>query len=116
MEEEIWKTYKDLIQVSNFGRVKSLDRIQEQKNRWGKTMKVLHKGKILKPHLSKKTGYYDFHICNGKSHEYISLHRLIALLFIEIPKELKDIPILKLHVDHINGIKTMENWLKYGNL
>ena len=102
---EIWKGYKGLVEISNLGNVKTIDRIREQKNRWGKTMMVLHKGKELKPRLSK-TGYYYFGLSNGKEKEYPNVHRLVALLFCEIPDEIKDIPTDKLQVDHINGIKT----------
>ena len=104
MEE--WKTYKGLIEVSNYGNVRSLDRIQEQKNRWGGTMKVLHKGRNLKPSLSKRTGYYKISINNGKEREHQNVHRLVAMLFCEIPEHLKDIPLSKLQVDHLDGDKT----------
>lgn len=105
MEKEIWKEYKGLIEISNVGDVRTIDRVREQKNRWGKTMMVLHKGKKLKLHLNK-SGYYSFAICNGKEIEYQNVHRLVALLFCEIPDELKNTPIENLQVDHINGIKT----------
>lgn len=99
MDKEKWMSYKGLIEVSNLGRVKSLDRIQLQNNRWGKTMRVLHKGKPLKPCL-KKTGYYEITINNGKEKEYKSIHRLVGILFCPIPEHLKKIPIEKLQIDH----------------
>ena len=103
---EVWKKYKDLIEVSNYGNVRSLDRVQEQNCRWGGTMMVLHKGSDLKPSLSKKTGYYKIVICNGKEKEYQNVHRLVALLFCEVPEHLKSIPINELQVDHLDGDKT----------
>ena len=107
--EEIWKEYKGLIKVSNLGNVKSLDRVQEQNNRWGKTMMVTHKGSILHP-CKGNTGYYRIVINNGKNKEYKEIHRLVGLLFCEVPKELSDIPLSKLQVDHIDGDKTNNIW------
>ena len=104
MEE--WKQYKGLIEVSNYGNVRTLDRVQEQNCRWGGTMMVLHKGSDLKPSLSKRTGYYKISICNGKEKEYQNVHRLVAMLFCKIPEHLKDIPLNKLQVDHLDGDKT----------
>lgn len=104
MNSEKWMPYNGLIEVSNLGRVKSLDRIQLQNNRWGKTMKVLHKGKPLKPCL-RRTGYYEITISNGKEKEFKSIHRLVGILFCPIPEHLKDIPLSKLQVDHIDGNK-----------
>ncbi len=103
---EVWKKYKELIEVSNYGNVRTLDRVQEQNCRWGRTMMVFHKGRNLKPSLSKKTGYYKISINNGKEREYQNVHRLVAMLFCEVPEHLKSIPISKLHVDHLDGDKT----------
>ena len=104
-KHEEWRCYKNLVEVSNLGRVRSLDRIRIQNNRWGKTMEVFHKGKLLNQYLNDK-GYYKITVNNGKENEYFDTHRLVALLWIEIPDELKDIPLRKLQVDHINGIRT----------
>lgn len=81
---EIWKdikNYEGLYQVSNLGRVRSLDVRTYQKNKFGKFQYVLHKGKILK--LQKqRNGYFtiDLHI-NGKFERKI-IHRLVADAFI----------------------------------
>lgn len=109
MEDEIWKEYKGLIEVSNYGNVRSLDRIRVQVNRWGKPFNVLHKGKMLKLHKGS-TGYYIVSISNGEEKQYQSIHRLVALLFCEIPDSLKDTPLNKLHVDHIDGDKLNNNY------
>lgn len=106
IDEEIWKNYKGLIEVSNLGNVRSISRIQVQNNRYGSKMIITHKGKNLKPYLHKGTGYYRISFNNGEEIEYQSVHRLVALLFCEIPNELKEIPLNKLHVDHIDGNKT----------
>lgn len=55
--EEIWKDikgYEGYYQVSNLGRVRSLDRTYHRKGRWsskqgGKTWNFTYKGRILKP-------------------------------------------------------------------
>ena len=81
---EYWKDikgYEGLYQVSNFGRVRSYDKLS--KNRWG--YKNLRKGKILKPIVGTK-GYlmvflYD---SNGKSKIH-RIHRLVADAFIPNP-------------------------------
>ena len=89
MQEEIWKDvvgYEGKYQVSNFGKVKSLDRIIGN---------FLKKGKILKPRLTAsrglKFGYYKVSLC-GKNH---FVHKLVAKAF--IPNLLN-----KPQVDHID--------------
>ena len=42
---------------------------------------------------------------DGKLHPF-KIHRIIGELFCEIPSHLKDIPIEKLDIDHINGDRT----------
>ena len=57
MQEE-WRDvagYEGLYQVSNFGRVKSLDRIVKVKLKYSDT--IIMKGKILKPYINKRHGY-----------------------------------------------------------
>lgn len=57
--EEIWrdvKGYEGLYQVSNLGRIKSLDRYITYNNRWGTKNCMMLEGRILK--LSKdRNGY-----------------------------------------------------------
>ena len=100
MKEE-WrdiKGYEGRYQVSNLGRVKSLDR---------ETVKsdgvIQHtKGKVLKPFLSA-TGYFGVRIEGGK---HVTIHRAVAEAF--LPKvDGKNV------VNHKNGVRT-ENTL--GNL
>lgn len=88
MIKEIWKDvtgYEGLYQVSNLGKVKSL--------KFGKE-------RILKPRVRGK-GYLFVDLCkNGKTKAY-SVHRLVALTFLEN----KD-PLNKTQVNHIDECKT----------
>lgn len=80
MIKEIWKDiagYEKMYQVSNLGRIRSLDRYS-----WNGYKYWLQKGKILKPCL-QKTGYLNVDLSDGhsKSHKY-RVHRLVAQAFI----------------------------------
>ena len=82
MSEE-WRPiegYEGLYEVSNTGRVRSLDRYCYR----------LHKGKVLSP--AKDTdGYLQVVLhCNGKQHQR-KVHRLVAQAFIENPDNLPEV-------------------------
>ena len=84
--KEIWKDilgYEGRYQVSNLGRVRSLDRYS-----WNGYKYWLQKGKILKP-FQQKSGYLNVDLSNGhsKSHKY-RVHRLVAQTFIPNPNNL----------------------------
>ena len=82
---EIWrdiKGYEGLYQVSNLGRVKSIERYISAHN--GKTdYSYIHKEKILKNGMTT-VGYYHVSLCDGNSVKYHSVHRLVAFAFPEI--------------------------------
>ena len=94
--EEIWKDvkgYEGLYQVSNYGRVKSMERTVSCHKFFVKNWKE----KILKPTL-QNNGYYSLPLFReGKMKRY-SVHRLVALAFVENGNNKKI-------VDHINGDK-----------
>lgn len=95
--EEIWKDikgYEGLYQVSNLGRVKSLDRWLIYKD--GK--KRLWKGQIIKP-LLHKDGYYRVCLYKKTKQKYLFIHRLVAETFLGNPKKL---PV----INHKNCIRT----------
>ncbi len=77
---EIWKDikcYEGVYQVSNYGRVQSLDRVQYDKN--GKA--VFYKGKILKQSPNSR-GYTRVCLRGGKGYEQPFVHRLVAEYFV----------------------------------
>lgn len=89
MESEIWKDvvgYEGLYQVSNLGRVKSLDR-----NVIGKDGRnTFFHGKIIKPYLHK-TGCLVLNLRNTKidnKHHLTKVHRIVAQAFIPNPQNL----------------------------
>jgi hypothetical protein len=88
MSEEIWKAiagYEAQYEVSNFGRIKSLNF-----NRTGKE-------RILKS-VTIKSGYCQVSLCENNNCIIHSVHRLVAKAFIPNPEN-------KPEVNHINGVK-----------
>lgn len=73
---EIWKDvigYEGLYQVSNLGRVRSLDRYD--------SLKRLKKGTILKP-LSSRNGYDMVCLWKDGNSKRVLIHRIVAKAFI----------------------------------
>lgn len=97
---EIWKYvdgFNNVYQVSNTGKVKSLDHIVTSKDNKSR----LQKGRFLKSSINHK-GYIRYSLSiNGKRFNF-SAHRLVAISF--IPN-----PLNKTQVNHKNGIKTDNN-------
>lgn len=92
---EIWKPVKDyegLYEVSNLGRVRTLDK--EVNDRWG--TRIL-KGKILN-YQPNPLGYISITLNKNKKGKLGLVHRLVAESFIPNPDN-------KEQVNHINGIK-----------
>lgn len=95
--------YEGLYQVSNFGQVRSLDRMVNAKN----DSKMLKKGIILKPRINEK-GYQRVHLCKDGKGKQFRVHRLVYEAFCgEIPSGME--------VNHINEVKT-DNRLENLNL
>ena len=87
MEEiENWRPVTGLegiYEVSNFGRIRSLDRIEIMKNGVARP----RAGRIIHPNI-KANGYYCFHFSiNGKTKE-MSVHRAVGEAFIPNPLNL----------------------------
>lgn len=94
---EIWRDipgYEGLYQVSNLGRVRSLDRYVKQNH----GSKQLKRGKIIQP-IKDCKGYLRLKLCINNTSKRISIHRLVAQVFIP---NLDNKP----QVNHIDGDKT----------
>lgn len=91
--------YEGLYQVSNYGRVKSLEREYTDCN--GVTYHI--KGRIMKLALNHK-GYLIVHLSNNHNDENRLVHRLVADAFIPVV-------IGKNQINHIDGNKLNNNVL-----
>lgn len=93
--EEVWKDiegYEGLYQISNLGRVKSLERGHKTLS------KYIQKEKILSTRVGIR-GYCVVTLYKHNKSKQIPIHRLIAKAFIPNPKN-------KPCIDHINTIRT----------
>lgn len=112
---EIWKDiqgYEGLYQISNLGRVKSLEKIIITSNNITKRMIE----KILKPHLHK--GYYSVTLRKDNKSKVYTIHRLVAKAFIPNPDNLpqvnhKDENKANNHVDNLEWCTPQYN-INYG--
>ena len=89
--------YEGYYQVSNLGRVKSVDRKVEQTISKNKTTMKIRKSKILSS-TKMKNGYLKVPLSKKGKTKLQFVHRLVAQTF--IPNQLN-----KPQVNHINGIK-----------
>jgi len=99
MENEIWKDipgFERLYQVSNLGRVKSLQRVITRKNGWKQTIKE----RVLKQ--ADLNGYKIVGLSKKDFHKTYLVHVLIAKLFIKNPYK-------KQFVDHIDTNRANNN-------
>jgi len=102
MKKEIWKDipgYEGFYQISNLGKVRSLNRYVKSKNN---SIKLLKSKRMT---ISIYDVGYEY-ICLSKKGKRIKhkIHRLVALAFIPNPNN-------KPEVNHINGIKHDNNYL-----
>jgi hypothetical protein len=106
MTKEIWKDikgYENKYQISNFGRVKSLNYLRTKKE------------KLLKVH-SDKNGYLVLNLSKDGKSKCVKVHRLVAEMFIENPHNYTQVN----HKDENkknNNVNNLE-WctIKYNNL
>lgn len=85
--QEQWRNiegYENLYQVSNFGRVKSLDRALKSTH---KNSNLFRKGRILKPGYDRK-GYSFVVLSKESKKKVVKVHRLVAKAFILNPLNL----------------------------
>lgn len=103
---EIWRDIKDyegLYQVSNLGRVRSLDRYVENKG-----IKKFIKSKLRKQHSNDK-GYLYVELSKNNKLKSFRVHRLVAMTFpdlVDWTEEAKGKPFDEIVVNHKNQIKT----------
>lgn len=100
LHKEIWKDiigFEGLYQISNYGRVKSLDRVIIRKSRWGGYDSALYLGRILKKAFYKN-GYAFVSLSSPIKIKQIMIHRLVAIHFINNPQN-------KNEVNHKDGLK-----------
>lgn len=93
---EIWRDidgYEGLYQVSNLGRVRSLDKGEKLPNGYR-----IRKGKILKPGLNRYGYQFVYLYKDGKAKMH-TVHKLVAQAFISNPQHFKEI-------NHIDEVKT----------
>ena len=86
---EVWKDiegYEGRYQVSNLGRVRSLDRTETSK-RHGEPCDIRYQGKILSPTLGKN-GYKRVNFKKNGYQKAYYVHRLVATAFIPNPENL----------------------------
>lgn len=97
MNTEIWKPiagFEGSYEVSDLGRVRSLDRPVEMLSRWGNPVTKQLKGRVLKPGLDTN-GYWFVFLGNGNIRR---IHRLVADAFCE--------SVAGKVVNHLNGVRT----------
>ena len=78
---EIWKPivgYEGWYEVSNYGRVRSVDRLVNSKN---DSLRA-SKGHILKP-TKKRNGYLVVSLMQNSTSKTIAIHKLVATAFCE---------------------------------
>lgn len=94
---EIWeklKNYEDSHQVSNLGKVRTVERTVKGLNGLRK-----YKSKLLTIFIRKKDSYCRICLCKNGEERIEYLHRIVAETFIENPEN-------KPQVNHKNGIKS----------
>lgn len=113
--EEIWKDiqgYEGLYQISNYGRVKSLERIVRKSN----GVLQPRQERIMAKRVSTD-GYYIAKLSRDGHSKSIAIHRLVASHFIPNPNNLpevnhKDFDRTNNHVDNLEWCTHLDN-IKY---
>lgn len=86
--EEVWKDvvgYGGLYQVSDQGRVRSLDTVKSVTSKNGKVYSVRKHGRVLSPALTKADGYLFVNLHKQDGGKAYLVHRLVASAFCNKP-------------------------------
>ena len=110
---EVWKdivNYEGIYQVSNLGRVRSLDRLVPATCALSKSNQVvnyLRKGKILNGHWAGPKGSEYKYVALSKDDKpkYLRVHRLVACAFIPNPDNLPEVN----HIDEDKSNNRADN-------
>lgn len=90
--------YEGYYQVSSLGNVRSLSREVIGRSRHNNEYKRNTKATVLKPKRGGNTEYLYLSLCKNNEVKYLSIHRLVAIAFIENPFN-------KSEVNHKDGNK-----------
>lgn len=107
---EIWKDikgYEGMYQVSNLGKVRSLDRTVTQKHTKGFMYDRVMKGRVLRP-IENNKGYLSVTLSSpNKKYERPLIHRLVASHFLDNEDNKPQVN----HIDtdkHNNAVSNLE--------
>ena len=104
---EIWKPvrgYEEYYEVSNLGRVRSLDRWISVCPKGKNSYQVLHCGRILRP-LTLRNGYLRVCLQVEKNRSDFLVHRLVAEAFLERKPEMNQVN----HIDYQRQNNRVDN-------
>ena len=90
-DKEIWKDipgFEGKYQASTFGRIRSLDVVKDYVNFKGTYCKQRKPGKVLKPY-PQAGGYMTVTLYDDGIENFMFVHRLLALTFLENEKNMK---------------------------
>lgn len=95
---EEWRSvpdYEGFYEISNFGRLRSLDRSVISTKNISRTVK----GRIIRERFDKD-GYISYMLCKNSKTETIKAHKLVCICFLDYQRK------HNYTIDHINGVKS----------
>lgn len=110
---EKWKSidgYEDFYEISDYGRVRSLDRLIQSHTKTGSVYYQTRKGRIIKA-SSGHRGHLQVHLSVNDVSTDLYVHRLVAAAFIPNPKNLS--VVMHLDDDPTNNHKKNLKWGTY---